>query len=635
MSSHSILTEEDEEIEKVKALSLITAQEDELRRSQLYHSVETIPQHVANERTSVGLHASSSFPNLTDDLTASSTANTIVRPRPQGKVVGSSTLNLPVTKPKPAPRSPRKDDNARHVPVVPPRPSKAVVSPPSPRPSSHHDDLLGRTGLTASGLPPRPSAGPNERTQASHAHQQKHTHTNHSTPPKADIDKPLITLSPSYLTNPDDFDVSSLDPLNRPCSSSATSSRTSFAADMDVPSNPPGGTSVPFSMSGTVAAPLFASSSSFGMPATPSYPPHGSSSSGTVVPFYPPCGSTVPKPVVPSRPPRGSTGSGSTTPSYPQHDSSSSGRMGPSYPSHGSIGSGPMMPSYPPHGSTSSLPVAPSHPLRGSTGSGAVAPSLPPSGPFYPPCDNAFTGNNISDKPFVVSNAMYVMGMPASTNTPQADGHITASASQNTAQMEDIYDSDDDLMQFAAGIDHEEFLSLESFDPLYSMEQLTPVDDATNAIDSIELFPNPYDKFERKETPNPFPVVDPASTQKLLRQSGVYATTRPSRDVTSDVTVDEQPSASTLPKGHSRNESTGSNAELMDPFSVSNLTKVLERKRRKHEEEQKERMSQMKKKEAKLRDEKEKEKPSRETFSRQTSYLSKGQVRQALTSSHA
>ena len=623
--SHSILTEEDEEIEKVKALSLITAQEDELRRSQLYHSVETIPQHVANERTSLGLHASSSFPNLTDDLTASSTANTIVRPRPQGKVVGSNTFNLPVAKPRPAPRSPRKDDSARRVPMVPPRPSKAVVSPPSPQPSSHHDDLLGRTGLTASGLPPRPS----ERTLAGHALQQKLTHPSHSTPPKADIDKPLITLSPSFLQNPDDFDVSSLDPLNRPCSSDATSSHTSFAADMDVPSNPPGGTSVPFSMSGTVAAPLFASSSSFGMAATPSYPPHGSSGSGTVVTFYPPSGSTGSRPVVPSRPPRGSTGSVPMAPPYTQHDSTSSGPMAPSYPPRSSIGSGPMVPSYPLRGSTGSVPVAPSHPLRGSTGSGAVAPSLPPTGPFYPACDNAFTGNNISDKPFVVSNALYVMGMTASTDTPQADGHVTASASQNTAQMEEMYDSDDDLMQFAAGIDHEDFLSLESFDPLYSMEQLTPVDDATNAVDSIELFPNPYDKFERKETPNPFPVVDPASTQKILRQSGVYTTTRLSRDVTSDVKVDEQPSAST--QGHSRNESTGSNSELMDPFSVSNLTKVLERKRRKHEEEQRERVAQMKEKEAKLKDEK--MKPGRETFSRQTSYLSKGQVRQALTSS--
>ena len=582
-SSALLLNEDDEAIRKAKALSLITAREDELRRRQLYRSVEAIPQHVANEMAWQGLHASNSYPNLTDDSAKSSTANAIARPRPQGKLVNKGALNLPVAKPlPPCPRSPR---HTRAVPVVPPRPNVAAVSPPKQRSSStNQDDLGGNRGMTghvASGVPPRPIVGPHGRSSAKIPPPRPHAiHPSGATPPKADIDTPLITLSPRILPNPDDFDVSSLDPLSsaRSYSSGATTTHASFGEDLHVSLNRPGHSTVPTTHNSKIAAHVFESSSSFGMAAALPYPL---------------CDSTGSVATGPSYPPRGSTGSGAASPSFPS-----------------SIGTGLH-------------PTGPSYPHRSSAGSSTT----------YQLFDCIAADNDLS-KLLFIDNDLYNMSHKASTGKPQADAPssdvaISLSEHNNVQPEESVrsYDifgacdnADDNLMQFAAGYDHHKLLSLECFDPLYSVEQPACSEGAATTPDSLELFPNPYDKFERKETPNPFPVVDPASTQRLLLQSSVSVTSQQSKDVTSDVDV-------TGNKGHTRNESSGSNSELMDPFSIANLTAALERKRKKHEKEQKERKTLLRKKEAKMKEEKaSRPVPSRPTYSRQSSYLSKGQV---------
>ena len=583
-SSDLLLNEDDESLRKAMALSLITAREDELRRRQLYRSVEAIPQHVANEMAWEGLHASSSYPNLTDDSAKST--NTIARPRPQGKLVNKGALNLPVSKPPPpCPRSPR---HSRVVPVVPPRPNIAAVSPPKQRLSSNQDDIGGNRGTAghiAGGVPPRPIVGPHGRTSAKIPPPRPHTiQPSGATPPKADVDMPLITLSPRILPNSDDFDVSSLDPLCSTSSYSSGATSASFGEDLRVALNRPGGSAVPATRNSTIAAPVFESSSSFGMAAALSYPL---------------CGGTGSVATGPSYPPRGSTGSGAASPSFPS-----------------SIVTG--LP-----------PVGPFYPQRVNTGSTATASS-------YKPFDHIAADNEINKLLFIDNDLFNTshkapIGKPHA-DTPASDVAIPVSLGEyNYVQPEDAvtsYDifntcdnADDNLMQFAAGYDHHELLTLECFDPLYSVEQPASSEDAASTPDSLELFPNPFDKFERKETPNPFPVVDPASTHKLLLQSSVSVMSRQSNDVTGDIDV-------TASKGHTRNESSGSNSELMDPFSIDNLTSALERKRKKHEKEQKERKTLLRKNAVKIKEEKaSRPTASRPTYSRQSSYLSKGQVR--------
>ena len=68
-----------------------------------------------------------------------------------------------------------------------------------------------------------------------------------------------------------------------------------------------------------------------------------------------------------------------------------------------------------------------------------------------------------------------------------------------------------DLMIFADDKFDDLELSLESFDPLF-VAKLSQ----NEKIDSLGLFTNPYNKFERKETPNPFPDINPVETQKIL-----------------------------------------------------------------------------------------------------------------------
>ena len=588
-SSDLLLNDDDDEaLRKAKALSLITAREDELRRRQLYRSVEAIPQHVANEMAWEGLHASNSYPNLTDDSAKST--NTIVRPRPQGKLVNKGALNLPVSKPPPpCPRSPR---HSRVVPVVPPRPSTAAVSPPKQRLSSNQDDIGGNRGTAghiAGGVPPRPIVGPHGRTSAKIPPPRPQTiHPTGATPPKTDIDTPLITLSPRILPNSDDFDVSSLDPLcsTSSYSSGATTTHASFGEDLRVALNRPGGSAVPAARNSTIEKPFFESSSSFGMAAALSYPP---------------CGGTGSVATGPSYPPRGSTGSGAASPSFPS-------KIGAGLP-----------------------PVGPFYPQRANTGSTATASS-------YQPFDHIAADNEIN-KLLFIDNDLFNTSHKPSVGKPQADAPTSDIAipvslsehnnmrTEDTVTSYDIFntcdnpDDNDNLMQFAAGYDHHELLTLECFDPLYSVEQPASSEDAASTPDSLELFPNPFDKFERKETPNPFPVVDPASTHKLLLQSSVSVTSRQSTDVTSDIDV-------TASKGHTRNESSGSNSELMDPFSIDNLTAALERKRKKHEKEQKERKTLLRKNAVKVKEEnKSRPAASRPAYSRQSSYLSKGQVR--------
>ena len=131
-----------------------------------------------------------------------------------------------------------------------------------------------------------------------------------------------------------------------------------------------------------------------------------------------------------------------------------------------------------------------------------------------------------------------------------------------------------DLMDFTAP-NQIEYLSLESFDPLFSLEKSVDMEQST---DSLGLFPNPLDRLQRKNTPNPFPSVNPVTTQNLLRKSSI------------DIAGPSAGQAASTPVS-TRPTSTASNTyeELQDPFDVPDLLKALERKRQQHAKAQVER----------------------------------------------
>ena len=98
-----------------------------------------------------------------------------------------------------------------------------------------------------------------------------------------------------------------------------------------------------------------------------------------------------------------------------------------------------------------------------------------------------------------------------SNQLPEAPSQLPSNRSERSSSNPvDLSENDNDLMVFKME-DEEEYLSLESFDPLYNLSE---------TFDSAGLFTNPIDKFKRHETPNPFPMVNAVSTQKLLEASG-------------------------------------------------------------------------------------------------------------------
>lgn len=215
-----------------------------------------------------------------------------------------------------------------------------------------------------------------------------------------------------------------------------------------------------------------------------------------------------------------------------------------------------------------------------------------------------------------------------------------------------------DLMDFTDDEDPHEYLSLQSFDPLYAIKQIEEreaaeaVEQATERLDSgevnLQLFPNPLDRFQRKETPNPFPTVNAISTQNILRRSSIPSIEPPYKhyerlktgDIEKGVKGEEVKGEAV--KGHQHIQSDES-VELQDPFSVSDLTCALEHKRKKHSKDREAREAQVKEEEKKKEQEKAerskllRKKKSVETveeeglanpkrMSRGSSYIAKGQV---------
>lgn len=137
----------------------------------------------------------------------------------------------------------------------------------------------------------------------------------------------------------------------------------------------------------------------------------------------------------------------------------------------------------------------------------------------------------------------------------------------------------DDLMDFS-DIQADGYLSLESFDPLYTMESST-----AEVHDTSGLFPNPLDRYQRRNTPNPFPDVHALSTQSLMK--------RASQTDIPVTEISERMSSSTGERNTESVSKSSSNEELLDPFSVNDLTVALERKRKHHAAEQEQRQGEI------------------------------------------
>ena len=143
-------------------------------------------------------------------------------------------------------------------------------------------------------------------------------------------------------------------------------------------------------------------------------------------------------------------------------------------------------------------------------------------------------------------------------------------------------DDDDDLMKFNDRFKpSEHMLSLESFDPLFSMDAVTPQSvtsssrqsETRNSCASVLTTNDILAKVNAMSSQ-----ATPARHYNLIDPSQLTS-------IRSDVTVVER--STTAGSGvltHKRNESSGS--DLLDPFNVSDLTALLEKKRRKHAQEQ-------------------------------------------------
>ena len=245
----------------------------------------------------------------------------------------------------------------------------------------------------------------------------------------------------------------------------------------------------------------------------------------------------------------------------------------------------------------------------------------------------------------------------ASPKLPRRSAETVTTTKDRTSTPTQDGSGELDLMDFTDEETWDELLTLESFDPLYSIKD-TETPDTNKAPDNIEerndsteLFPNPLDRFQRKETPNPFPAVNTVSTHNILMRSSITETSLPYKHYhrvnTGDVEKSLKVEKEVEGQGHQQ-KSSEDGQQLQDPFSVSELTEALERKRKKHSKEREEREAELKEKLKKEGEDREarskllrKGKISADTpgvtqaenvinpkrLSRGTSYIAKGQVR--------
>jgi hypothetical protein len=517
ISSHSYRMDEDEELQKVLALSLVTAREDEIRRKQLYSSVESINRQETNNLNQDRLSASNSMPdfmvtaNIPKQPSSAQATSTIPRPRPQGKGGG-----LQLTLPGP--------------PKVPPRPEpfEGPSVPPRPKPSpSHHPQSISPTPIAMKLPPPqssvrnRPGAilhddkrsssmpPPSNRPQAEVLRGQPSASLTSSPQRQIVINHPpgnssdLILLSPpSAQKNPFNFSLDHFDPLRQ---------KQEHQMDPKPEVTPPSSLMPPTSMSRKVSEPNMSMNN-------PTY--------GMYLPS---------KPLVPPRP-------------------------------H-SVSDQPVPPSF--HASTLPKPSA-------------VKPRTSDPG--------------TSDLPPRPSKDLYscYSSLP---RIPKDNPDPTPSAAESSSELEcflqqraDASPSDEDaanLMDFNDGMEN---LSLESFDPLFSL-----------SIKESSLSP-----------------VEETKAQEPMLETPTKT------------------SASIQPEEELKNTEE---AMLQDPFSVSDLTQALERKRQQHaevmrkklEEEEKEKAAEEKKMLEKEKMAKEENTQAthvhKRSLSKGSSFMVKGQVR--------
>lgn len=139
-------------------------------------------------------------------------------------------------------------------------------------------------------------------------------------------------------------------------------------------------------------------------------------------------------------------------------------------------------------------------------------------------------------------------------SAPTVDG--SAEVVNRVARTDSVESSTDDLMFFAESKDDPIYLSLEDFDPLFSMD-------------------------DRKSITGQHPNSSGTYTKKLIPAKPTISNVpvQPS-EVSTNQEERSQPSVRDPARGSSDYE------ELLDPFSLSDLTQSLERKRQKHNAEQ-------------------------------------------------
>ena len=147
--------------------------------------------------------------------------------------------------------------------------------------------------------------------------------------------------------------------------------------------------------------------------------------------------------------------------------------------------------------------------------------------------------------------------------------------------------ADDDLMTFTETSQQlEHCMSLESFDPLFSMDTIS-ADNSTHS----NLFTASAKQGQQTADANPFTARGGLlTTQDILDK--VNAMSQPAKhynkidtdQLEAQIHSEGGASNEAVTKDHKRNISTGS--ELLNPFDISDLTVMLEKKRQAHAHEQ-------------------------------------------------
>lgn len=436
---------EDEAFERAKALSLITQQEDEKRRQQLYGPLGAIS-------------SDGSKPQQT---------SLIARPRPQARSVtpdSQTSIKLP-----PQPRSVTPDSQTSII--LPPQPRSVTpesqtstpLPPTSPRSIHAHPQI-----------PPRPMTHPHVTNPGILKPCMPPQLVAHS--PKID-DEPLISFSPSSKCDPFEFDLRSLDPLHTklsPKPASAKANEPNYSA-IPKPINPP-------RVSPTPAIPdLFAT--------LPKTLQHQQSSNETQTP---PVNNRTSQPAIT--------------------------RSAPASPKKQLTVAVPLPPLplvCPPPDLTRSLTPTPSQTSNPFTRLANDPLFLPSNQGFHkvpsdPNVSSSFQTN------FGAEDTYHSGSIPNVLQPPQHELKVSlVTSSEALTASDQLFDGEKDLMGFPKEMSAEKLLSLESFDPFYVPD--TCMSDPEK-LDSTGLFTNPYNKYERKNTPNPFPDINAVSSQKIMKR---------------------------------------------------------------------------------------------------------------------